>query len=69
MICGLIWFDVATFVAKCVTKCVTAYLRSDNVQTILVENASRFARDHIVQGLGHRLLQKEGIDLIPVDAP
>ena len=65
MICGLIWFDVATFVAKC----VTAYLRSDNVQTILVENASRFARDHIVQGLGHRLLQKEGIDLIPVDAP
>jgi hypothetical protein len=48
---------------------VTAYLRSDNVQTILVENASRFARDHIVQGLGHRLLQKEGIDLIPVDAP
>jgi len=46
-----------------------AYLRSNGARIILVENASRFARDHIVQGLGHKLLQGEGFDLIPVDAP
>lgn len=45
------------------------YLRSNGARTILVENASRFARDLIVQLTGHRMLKAEGIELIPVDAP
>jgi len=40
-----------------------------NVRVILVENASRFARDLIVQLTGHDLLKARGITLIPVDAP
>lgn len=40
-----------------------------DVRTILVENASRFARDLIVQLTGHDLLKARGITLIPVDAP
>lgn len=39
------------------------------VRTILVENASRFARDLAVQLTGHSLLKARGIELIPVDAP
>jgi DNA invertase Pin-like site-specific DNA recombinase len=39
------------------------------VTTILVENASRFARDLAVQLTGHALLRERGIELIPVDAP
>jgi DNA invertase Pin-like site-specific DNA recombinase len=45
------------------------YLRGNGAQTILVENASRFARDLIVQLTGHELLKAEGFELIPVDAP
>ena len=37
--------------------------------TILCENASRFARDVIVQELGYRELKKLNLQLIPVDAP
>jgi len=33
------------------------------------KNASRFARDLIVQLTGHALLRDRGIELIPVDAP
>jgi DNA invertase Pin-like site-specific DNA recombinase len=40
-----------------------------DVRTILVESASRFARDLVVQLTGHRLLKERGIELIPVDAP
>jgi DNA invertase Pin-like site-specific DNA recombinase len=40
-----------------------------DVRVILVENASRFARDLIVQLTGHDLLKARGITLIPVDAP
>lgn len=40
-----------------------------DVRTILVENASRFARDLIVQLTGHDLLKARGITLIPVDSP
>jgi DNA invertase Pin-like site-specific DNA recombinase len=40
-----------------------------DVRTILVETASRFARDLIVQLTGHDLLKQRGITLIPVDAP
>ena len=46
-----------------------AYIRGNGAKTILVENASRFARDLTVQLAGHDLLKAEGFDLIPVDAP
>jgi len=46
-----------------------AYIRGNGAKTILVENASRFARDLTVQLTGHDLLKAEGFDLIPVDAP
>ena len=47
-----------------------AYLgEHPEVHTILVENASRFARDLIVQLTGHDMLKARGISLIPVDAP
>ncbi len=46
-----------------------AYMLGNGARTVLVESASRFARDHIVQGLGHLLLKKHGIELIPVDSP
>ena len=39
------------------------------VGVILVENASRFARDLAVQLTGHELLRGRGIELVPVDAP
>lgn len=40
-----------------------------NVRTILVETASRFARDLIVQETGYRMLRDRDITLIPVDSP
>jgi DNA invertase Pin-like site-specific DNA recombinase len=40
-----------------------------DVRVILIENASRFARDLAVQLTGHSLLKARGIELIPVDAP
>ena len=47
-----------------------AYLSEHpEVRTILVETASRFARDLTVQLTGHDLLKARGITLIPVDAP
>jgi DNA invertase Pin-like site-specific DNA recombinase len=39
------------------------------VRTILVENASRFARDLIVQETGHALLKGQGYSLIATDDP
>jgi len=45
------------------------YCLDNDVTTILCENASRFARDVIVQELGYRELKKLKIQLIPVDAP
>jgi DNA invertase Pin-like site-specific DNA recombinase len=45
------------------------HVHGDGARTILVENASRFARDLAVQLAGHDLLKARGIDLIPVDAP
>jgi DNA invertase Pin-like site-specific DNA recombinase len=45
------------------------YIRGNGARTILVENASRFARDLAVQITGHELLKAEGFDLIPVDVP
>lgn len=46
-----------------------AYLLSNGARTVLVENASRFARDLAVQIAGHDMLKARGITLIPVDAP
>lgn len=45
------------------------YLAGDGARVILIENASRFARDLAVQLAGHKLLQDLGYELIPVDAP
>ena len=44
-------------------------LGKNGANTILVENASRFARDLAVQLSGHAYLKEAGINLIPVDAP
>jgi DNA invertase Pin-like site-specific DNA recombinase len=39
------------------------------IRTILVETASRFARDLMLQETGYHLLKTRGIDLIAVDSP
>lgn len=44
-------------------------IAGNGVRTIIVETASRFARDLIVQETGYRFLQKLGIDLIAADSP
>ena len=45
------------------------HCQEQDVAVVLVENASRFARDLAVQLTGHELLRKRGIELVPVDAP
>jgi DNA invertase Pin-like site-specific DNA recombinase len=45
------------------------HCREHGVGVVLVENASRFARDLAVQLAGHALLRQRGIELVPVDAP
>jgi DNA invertase Pin-like site-specific DNA recombinase len=46
-----------------------AHLESNGVKAVLVENATRFARDLAVQIAGHDLMKARGYALIPVDAP
>jgi DNA invertase Pin-like site-specific DNA recombinase len=46
-----------------------AYCRDHDCRTIIVENASRFARDIIVQETGYRLLKSAEIALIASDDP
>ncbi|MAW97250.1 MAG: serine recombinase [Alphaproteobacteria bacterium] len=46
-----------------------AYLKSNGAKTILVETASRFARDLTVQLTGYKMLKDLGYELICVDAP
>lgn len=46
-----------------------AYVSGNGAKTILVENASRFARDLTIQLTGHSMLKELGYELIPVDAP
>ncbi|MBU6232593.1 recombinase family protein, partial [Patescibacteria group bacterium] len=46
-----------------------AYMVDNSVGSILVENASRFARDIIVQITGYEWLKEQGLDVVPVDAP
>jgi DNA invertase Pin-like site-specific DNA recombinase len=43
--------------------------KAQGINTVLVENASRFARDLTVQLTGHALMRRMGIELVPVDAP
>jgi DNA invertase Pin-like site-specific DNA recombinase len=46
-----------------------AWCRENDIDLIIVENASRFARDLVVQLTGHDMLRDMGIELIPADAP
>lgn len=46
-----------------------ARLLSNGCRTIIVENASRFSRDLLVQEAGYRLLRAQGIQLIAADSP
>jgi DNA invertase Pin-like site-specific DNA recombinase len=46
-----------------------AYVAGNGARTVLVENASRFARDLAVQLTGHSMLKELGYELVPVDAP
>ena len=45
------------------------YVAGNGANTILVENASRFARDLAVQLTGHSMLKELGYELVCVDAP
>lgn len=45
------------------------FARTNGIKTIIVENASRFARDLIVQETAHGMLKREGIDIIASDDP
>jgi hypothetical protein len=45
-----------------------AYCQAHGIAVVLVENASRFARDLAVQLTGHALLRAR-IELVPADAP
>jgi DNA invertase Pin-like site-specific DNA recombinase len=44
-------------------------IEGNGVRTIIVETASRFARDLMVQEVGHAKLRERDIDLIAADSP
>src|SRR5262249_20642463 len=44
-------------------------IEGNGVRTIIVETASRFARDLMVQEVGHAMLRGRGINLIAADNP
>jgi DNA invertase Pin-like site-specific DNA recombinase len=46
-----------------------AAIAGNGVRTIVVETASRFARDLMTQEAGHAMLRDAGIDLIAADSP
>jgi DNA invertase Pin-like site-specific DNA recombinase len=48
---------------------ILKHIAGDGVRTVLVETASRFARDLIVQETGWRFLPDAGINLIAADSP
>lgn len=48
---------------------MVSYMMGNGARTVLVETASRFARDLIVQETGHKMLKAKGIELIAVDSP
>lgn len=41
----------------------------DGIQTIIVETASRFARDLMVQEVGYAMLKERGVALVAADSP
>ena len=45
------------------------YMLGNGARTIIVENATRFARDLIVQETGYQMLKARGIELIAADSP
>ena len=45
------------------------YMLGNGARTIIVENASRFARDLIVQETGYQALKMKGIELVAADSP
>jgi DNA invertase Pin-like site-specific DNA recombinase len=45
-----------------------AYMLGNGARTVIVENASRFARDLIVQETGYQALKVKGIELIAADS-
>lgn len=46
-----------------------AWCAENGVRTIVVENASRFARDLVIQETGHALLKAQGYALVAADDP
>jgi DNA invertase Pin-like site-specific DNA recombinase len=50
-------------------KAMLDRIAGNGVRTIIVETASRFARDLMVQEVGHARLRERGIDLIAADDP
>lgn len=46
-----------------------AWAAENGVTTIVVENASRFARDLVVQETGYELLRRQGFTLVAADDP
>ena len=46
-----------------------SYAAGNGVRTIIVETASRFARDLMVAEVGFKMLRDRGIDLIAADNP
>jgi DNA invertase Pin-like site-specific DNA recombinase len=46
-----------------------ARISANGVRTVIVETASRFARDLMVQEIGYRRLKDLGVDLIAADSP
>ena len=44
-------------------------IEGDGVRTVIVDTASRFARDLMVQEAGFAMLQERGIDLFAADSP
>jgi DNA invertase Pin-like site-specific DNA recombinase len=68
------YYDAAVSGADAITarrgfSAMLERLLSNGVRTILVETASRFARDLIVQETGYEMLKARGIELIAVDSP
>lgn len=45
------------------------HMLGNGAKIILIENASRFARDIMVQEAGYQMLKERGIQLIPTDSP
>ncbi|HWX34281.1 MAG TPA: recombinase family protein, partial [Steroidobacteraceae bacterium] len=50
-------------------KNMLARIAGNGVRVVIVENASRFARDLVTQELGFRYLQALGVKLIAADSP